>query len=474
MDIQDSEFSNKKKFFFLFIFIFAILLRIYNYNFEDLWFDEQATFWVAQPNISFNETLKRSAELDSGSNLIFNLILKEFFKIFNYDPNLGKVIPIICGSLSIPLLSYLASQIKKDNSYILVGALSSTNFYLISYSQELRLYSLLFLISILSIIYFYKIFEDENLSLKKYVNSLIYIIFSSLGASVHTFFFIIIFSQLIFLFLNYLIYKKKYLLNFFCIFIVLFFYLTFMFEQLLLQMSIEDFWIQQVNFDFFTDYFFSRYFGSKIMGAIYLFTLIYFITINKKDIFRVNNKLFLLILILIFSYFLPLFYSVFQKPILIDRYIIFVLIPIFILISISIINFRKNKKKKFFLFIIVLTSITNSYIEIFNREISKPEFNKSFQYILNSNTNNNILIKTKNDIVERLTINYSMYTHVAQKNNLNFYTSSDNYSTINEIWVVCYKPINNFDCSLNSNLFSDWKKQDSIDYKLINSTLYKR
>jgi hypothetical protein len=474
MDIQDNKLSNKNKIFFLFIFIFAILLRIYNYNFEDLWFDEQATFWVAQPNISFYETLERSAELDNGSNLIFNLILKEFFEIFYYDPNLGRAIPILCGSLSIPLLSYLTLQIKKDNSYILVGVLSSLNFYLISYSQELRLYSLLFLISILSIIFFYKIFEDENLSLKKFINSLIYIIFSTLGASVHTFFFIIIFSQLIFLLLNYLIHKKKYLLIFFCIFIILFLYLIFMFEQLLLQISIEDFWIQQVNFDFFINYFFSRFFGSKIMGAIYLLTLIYFIIVNKKILFRINNKLFLLILILFFSYILPLFYSVFQKPILIDRYIIFVLIPIFILISISIINFKENRKKNFFLFFIVLTSSINSYIEIFSREISKPEFNKSFHYILSSNTNNNILIKTKNDIDERLTVNYSMYTDVAQKNSLNFYTSNDNYSTINEIWVVCYKPINDFDCSLNSNLFFNWKKLDSVDYNLINSSLYKR
>ena len=474
MDTQDNKLSKKTILFFLLIFISAILLRFYNYNFEDLWFDEQATFWVAEPNISFNETLERSIELDRGTNLIFNLILKKFFELFNYEPNLGRVLPILFGSLSIPLLSYLTLQIKKNHSYILVGILSSINFYLISYSQELRLYSLLFLISILSIIFFYKIFEDENLSLKKYVNSLIYITFSTLGTSIHIFFLIIIFSQFVFLLLNYLIYKKKYLLNFFCIFSVLFLYITLMYEQLLLQISIEDFWIQQVNLEFFTNYFFSRYFGSKIMGLIYLFSLFYLIFINKKILFKVNNKLFLLILILFFSYFLPLVYSIFQKPILIDRYIIFVLIPIFILISILIIDFRENNKKKFFLIIIVLTSFINNYIEIFKREISKPEFNKSFKYILNSNTNNNVLIKSDNNIKERITINYSKYTQVAQNNTLNFYTSNTDYSTLNEIWVVCYKPINSFDCSPNSYLFSNWYKQDSIDYKLMNLTLYKK
>ena len=86
MDIQDNKLTKKTILFFILIFISALLLRIYNYNFEDLWFDEQATFWVAKPNVSFNETLERSIELDRGTNLIFNLILKKFFEIFNYDP----------------------------------------------------------------------------------------------------------------------------------------------------------------------------------------------------------------------------------------------------------------------------------------------------------------------------------------------------------------------------------------------------
>ena len=144
------------------------------------------------------------------------------------------------------------------------------------------------------------------------------------------------------------------------------------------------------------------------------------------------------------------------------------------MISILILDFKENNKKRFFLIIIILTSSINNYIEIFKREISKPEFNKSFKYILDSNTNNNVLIKSENNINERITVNYSKYTHVAQNNTLNFYTSNSDYSTINEIWVLCYKPINSFDCSLNSYLFSNWYKKDSIDYKLMNLTLYKK
>ena len=63
-------------------------------------------------------------------------------------------------------------------------------------------------------------------------------------------------------------------------------------------------------------------------------------------------------------------------PILTDRYIIFVLIPILILIS-SLIFEISNKKLKIFLLIFILVpTIINNYIEIENREIAKPEFTK--------------------------------------------------------------------------------------------------
>ena len=178
MGILVNKYSKKNILFLLIIFITALLLRVYNINFEDYWFDEQASFWVSDPNIPLGETLERGKNLDIGSNIVFNLILKQFFDIFNYNPNIGRYLTSIFGLLSIPALCYLTIQIKKDLSYLLVGILSSINFYLISYSQELRLYSLLFLLSIISIILFIKIFENKTVSKKKYLLSLIYILFS--------------------------------------------------------------------------------------------------------------------------------------------------------------------------------------------------------------------------------------------------------------------------------------------------------
>ena len=178
-----------------------------------------------------------------------------------------------------------------------------------------------------------------------------------------------------------------------------------MYDSLLAQLLIKDFWIEPVKIDFFLNYYFSRFFGSKIMGSIYLIILIYLLWSNKKYILEYSNKLFLFLLLLINSYLLPLAYGFFKMPILTDRYIIFVLIPILILISILTLSLKNKKIMNSILFVIILSTLTNNYIEIFKRKNTKPEFKKSINYISNSKSENLILMDNEN-YVNKLIFNY--------------------------------------------------------------------
>ena len=466
MVIQKSNLLNKYIIFFFLIFLFGVLLRVYNLNFEDYWFDEQAGFWVADPSISLSETLERSKELDRGTHLVFNLILKNFFYVLGYDPSIGRILPLIFGVLSIPALSYLSFQINNNKSFLLTAIISSINFYLISYSQETRLYSLVFLVSILNIIFFFKIYDLKDLNKSKFLFSILYILFTVLGTCLHIFFFIIIFSQIIFLLVNYIFKKRTILFEIFIIFISICIYLFFMFDSLLLQMGIKEFWIQQVSLEFFYNFFFSRFFGSKIMGLIYLIILLYLIYSNRVSIFKYNSKFLLLIFILFFSYFIPLVYSIFQKPILIDRYIIFILVPIIILISNLLLNENNTKKRYIILFIILSSTITNNYIEIFEREISKPEFSKSLINISNFE-DKSVIIKAGDELTEKLTINYVKNIKISKDNNINFLKSSDDLSNLGKLWFVCYQPINGFDCSAKNYIFSSWEILSETNHKLL-------
>ena len=112
------------------------------------------------------------------------------------------------------------------------------------------------------------------------------------------------------------------------------------------------------------------------MGLIYLSTLVFLIIRFRKIILFTSNNYLPLIFILFFSYIIPLFYALLKTPVLTDRYIIFVLIPILILISALIFEIDNRKLKIFLLIFILVPTIINNYIEIQFRKNTKPEFTK--------------------------------------------------------------------------------------------------
>ena len=139
------------------------------------------------------------------------------------------------------------------------------------------------------------------------------------------------------------------------------------------------------------------------MGLVYLSTLIYLIITFRKKLFLTLNNYLVLVFVFLFSYIVPLVYSYLKTPILTDRYIMFVLIPILILIS-SLIFEIENKKIKIFLLVFILVpTIINNYIEIKYRIITKPEFTKFLNNIEKDEFKNltiNVPIKKELKVVE--------------------------------------------------------------------------
>ena len=453
---------------FLIIFFIGIYLRVYQIHFDDYWYDEYASFWVADPSLSFSETLKRSYNFHYGNNLVFDIILKYFFIIFNYDPEIGRYLPLFFGICSIPLLTYLSYQLDKDKSYLFTAFLASISWYLISYSQETRCYSFSFFLATLSLIFFIKITNNNLKKNNQYFFSILYIFSTFIGLSNHIFFFIIVLSQTLFLLIKFNLYKKKILFISCNIFIAVILYFAFMYKALILQLSINDFWITQVKSEFFVSYYFSRFFGSKIMGSIYLCTLIYLIFKEKNKFFYNQNKHLLLLIILFLSYGIPLIYGFIIKPILIDRYIIFVLIPIFLIISNLTLSLKNVKIKKIILFTIIFSTLGNNYLEIFNRIHSKPEFNKILDRIAVSDTKY-IYLKAPDKTKQSL-INYIQLTKSYKNNHFKILDKVEVKKKIN-FWQVCYQPINNFNCDLDDNSKS-FTLRKTIKFHLIEATLY--
>ena len=179
----------------------GIILRFYNHSFDDLWYDEVISFWISNPDVTLKESFANH-NLVEVSTFTYHFLLKYYFKLFGYSVEAGRIFSVIFGSLSILSVSYLNWQLIKNRSFLLAAFLASLNIFLISFSQEMRMYSLLFFFSSISLIFFLKILENNKISF-----FIIFLLSTSLIVLLHPFALILIFSYLFFL--SYLFFKSK-------------------------------------------------------------------------------------------------------------------------------------------------------------------------------------------------------------------------------------------------------------------------
>ena len=145
------------KILYFFLIIIGILTIFYQINFEDFWLDEMQSFWIADPELSWNETYERHKKYDYHNPILFNLVLKYFLDIVGYNPEIARYLPLIFGSIFFIIIGPITFRVKKDNTFLLTTLLACLSIYTIKYSQEVRPYSLLLLTSALNIFFFSQI-----------------------------------------------------------------------------------------------------------------------------------------------------------------------------------------------------------------------------------------------------------------------------------------------------------------------------
>ena len=449
--------------FSLFLLILSIgsLFRLYNINFDDFWYDEILSFTAANPNFSITESFRIQTEIDN-TPYLGSFLLRIFFKIFEYHPDTARYLPSIFSIASIFSTAYLAKTLKNNSSFLFVAFLVSFNIFLISYSQELRNYSMLFFFSSLSYVFFIKLIENK----KNLLILFFFILFSFLQVLSHPISFIVIISYFVYIALNFVLYKRKnFNLNLGIIITIIlsFIYFAFYFKNYTIH-SWD--WISQPNLKFYTNFYFSNFFGSRLMGLIFLTLFIYLIYKNKK-IFIDLDKISIFLIIIVLSYLLPISFGYMYKPILVSRYIIFVIAPIIILISYFLFEIKNKKLKKILILILCLITIGNLFTEqttkqfFQNRIVHKPEFKKAVNIIEKSSTKkyyfkiNSYTEKAPAPGSPETIVALYKYFSLLNKGSTKKIIYSDIKVLKNEkIWIVCLTDLHGFDCSLPEKIKS--------------------
>ena len=450
----------KDNYIIILIILLGIFFRFYQINYEDLWIDEIFSFWIADPNISFIETLQRHNSIEQ-IPIFFNLILKFFYSIFGHEIKMGRYLVALLGSLSLIYCYFLSREFENNDFRLIFIFLIAFNIFLIKYSQELRPYTLIVLLFILSLLYFFRCLKNPN----NFLNFLFFSLFITLLIFSHPFNFILLFSIIFFILFNF--FSKKYVfkkLNW-SIFLSIIFsiiYYSIYFKNLNELTS----WIPSLELKFFTNFFFSKFFGSRLLGIIHLSVLIFLIIKFKSKLID-SDKFFVLFIILLFTYLIPILFSLIFKNILIDRYIIFVIIPV-LLITTSFIYFLKNKFWRnflislFYVLTIINFSTENNFKQLYKKtNKTKPDFRSALSKINSSNIKNLIIKKSetnkfdKTEFYNLIDNSISLYIEkYIENNNYNLrildQSSLKNFKN-EQIWILCYTDLDLTNCKIPIN-----------------------
>ena len=295
------SFLLNKKFIFILIILSGAILRFYNINYDNLWYDEIISFWVANPKYSFEEGLIFHKQIEIAP-YAFNLILKYFYQVFGYEVNYARYLPAFFSLLTILVVLKISKEIDiEKDSYLLATFLTSFNIFLISYAQEQRLYSILIFFVLTSILFFLKLQKKnpDKIDLIFFTASSVCLIL------LHLFSVFIIFSFIFYQLLIFIKKKEKFfslnlVLSFLSILVLIYYipYVLSFSNNLDSNLNINYSWNKNPSLKFLTNFYFSNFFGSRLLGLIFLtvfFSLIFF---GRKFFLKLEKIVIFLIVII--------------------------------------------------------------------------------------------------------------------------------------------------------------------------------
>ena len=143
----------------LLIMLLGAFLRFYDLGAESIWYDEASAINLSLQNLS---TVLRDCATTQTHPPLYFILLHYWIKLFGISEIATRSLSAIFGVMSVWVIYGVGSSLYNRKVGILASFILATSFFNIAYSQEVRSYSLLLLLSLLSYYSFIKIIQENK------------------------------------------------------------------------------------------------------------------------------------------------------------------------------------------------------------------------------------------------------------------------------------------------------------------------
>lgn len=335
--------------------ILALTLRLYNITNEALWVDEAIS--LSQTSRGLSEALYL-LQTDIHPPL-YTILLWLWTNMFGQTEIAVRTLSALIGTMITPATYLLGKELQSKKAGLLAATLTTISPFLITYSQEARMYTLFMLLSILSTYYAYK--YSKNRHVTGYLVTTILLIYT------HYLSWILILAQALYVLTKHPNRIKKHLLIGLGLLASYIPWNEYLRQQLQNLGGVS--WIQPTTHQQIIE---TMIF---LTGGTYMFSAtIFLLLLSTLYIYKEKKETYLLLLTLFPPTILVLLS--FHTPLIVPRYIAYLSVFIILLISTTIDNITTNNKQKILiaLLLIVLTvpSLTTLY-----KERTQPSWDKA-------------------------------------------------------------------------------------------------
>lgn len=371
--------SLSRKYLFLLIAIITIIGLFLRLVFIDspLWYDEAHSVLIAKMGFPF-EINKYLLDVDLQHTPFYFYLLHFWINLFGENDVILKIFSLIFGLCSIPAIYILARKFLSNNLALVAPVLLTFNMFHVIYSVEVRMYSLVVLLSILAINYLYDYLQkSDKKSLLKLTIINIILPYTFTGA------FVFVFAQIASVLFVFAKSRnlKQYLISNFILLVTLIPYFVIIIGYHLkrsefLLSHVTDFSLANV-FGIFQNFLapfcgsifwatlnpFYLDFKSLVLVFIPVFVAIYLI---YKAIKFSDKNVLMLSLITFITFFIFALFAINKTIVLAPRYLIFILPLMLILVNIGLVSCKRG----FLILFLLYYCIASTYCIYSDKTIS--------------------------------------------------------------------------------------------------------